>query len=759
MNQIQAPRPGGGGGRPKRTVFPRGYQLGAFTIDGVFGRGAFGVTYLAHDAEGVAVALKSLDAGISAEIATAFRREAEILGVLRHPNIVGLIHAAPDGDSPYFVLEQLGGRSLADVLAAGNGVPDLKPLLFGLLDALDHVHGAGFLHRDIKPDNIVLTQAGKAVLVDFGAAGTIDTPARTGKTQATPGFGALEQFIEDGTEGPWTDLYGLAATAYRMVTGTAPPPALERAEGAEVSPAAATGSAHPKAVLEAIDWALELPVHRRPQSVVEWRSALNDAWSSAGAKTSRSKSSGSKSAETPSPATASAAPPDDYPPTEEITRVTPPARRAKRRVPMDIPVAPGPSAYQTAASERSGGSRWIWAAVGVALLVALGAGGYFVGWPYYLRNIKSEWLVDLAGGGDVRTISEALETAKEGALIEVRPGTYAESLTIVRPVTLTGMDVGPDGPTVIVASETGACLTAGGTSVAVSGLFFQGAALSEGAKTACVDLQGAVAFQGNQVEAAGRPAMHVGGGADPVVTGNRLSATAAAGLLIDTGGRGTFRDNAVGSADGPGIVIAGASPSIEANSVEGAGLAGIVYDGAAAGRLADNVIRQSGASGIEIRGQSNPEITGNIIEASGQAGIFVFEDGRGRIEGNTITGSAFSGVVIGTGGKPTLTTNTITENAEHGVLVLSGAGGVLRANTIERNGSFGIAMEKDVSVSMDENILSGNLDPQIRVDGIARPFPPDPDEEAGAEMEAASEADARTEMETGAGAAAGGVSE
>lgn len=729
MSQIQAPNPGGAG-QKRSALLPRGHRLGAFTIDGVFGRGAFGVTYLAHDAGGAAVALKSLDAGVSPDVAEAFRREAEILGLLNHPNIVGLKHAEPDGDPPFLVLEQLGGRSLADALAAGDGVPELQPLLLGLLDALGRVHDTGFLHRDIKPGNIVLTPAGQPMLVDFGAAGRIDAPPGAGKTLATPGYGALEQFIDDGTEGPWTDLYGLAAIAYRLVTGVTPPPALERAEGAELAPAAtaATGD-HPKELLAAIDWALELPVHRRPQSVAKWRVALADAWALAEETIPRPTSISR-------PASLERSTLDDYPDTEEITRVTPPARRKKRPVPMDLPVAPGPAVRRPVQSGRSNAAAWIWLAVGIAMWAGIGVGGYYVGWPYYLRNIKSEWLVDAAGGGDVRTISEALETAKEGALVEVRPGTYAESLVIDRPVILTGLEVGADGPTVIVASESGACLSAVSGSVAVSGILFRGAALAEGGRAACVELRGSVAFQGNEVEAAGRPAMHVGAGADPAVSGNVLTATGAPALLVDTSGRGTFVDNLIGGGDGPGIVIAGASPAIESNVVASTGLAGLVYDGAAAGRLTDNVITQAGASGIEIRGQSNPEIVGNRIEASGQAGIFVFDNGRGRIEGNTITGNAFSGVVIGAGGKPTLSGNTISENTEHGILVLSGAGGVLRENTIERNGSFGIALEKDVSVSMEANALDGNIDPQIRTDGIATPFPPDPDDEAGSDPEA-----------------------
>ena len=714
MNQIQAPRSGGGGQKPA-AVLPRGSRLGSFTIDGVFGRGASGVTYLAHDADGGAVALKALDTDASPDAAAAFRREAEILGLLQHPSIVALQHFEPHGDPPFMALAQLGGRSLSDLLAAKETV-DLRALLFGLLDALDHLHGAGYLHRDIKPSNVVLSAAGDPVLIDFGAAEPIDAAVRPAHSRATPGYAALEQCVEDGSEGPWTDLYGIGAIAYRLATGAPPPAALDRADGTDMAPAVEAGRGrYPEPVLAAIDWALDQAVHRRPQTVEDWRRALAKAWSAPDAK-------GQSIDGNPNPAPTAAV--DDYAPTEEITRVTPPPRKTPRRVALDLPVAPGPARAPQPRPTRGNGQAWFALALGIVMWAGIGIGGYVYGWPYYLRNIKSEWLVDAAGGGDVRTISEALETAREGALVQVRPGTYPESLAITRPVTLIGLEPDADGtPSVVVAPESGGCLNAAGTPVVVSGFSFQQGATTDGAATACIVLGAEIAFQGNHVTASGGPSMHVGAGANPVVSGNRLTATTAPALLIDNGALGQFRENVITSAERPGIVVSASAPMIEANTIEATGLAGIVYDAAAAGRFAGNTIRQAGASGIEIRGKSNPVISGNRVEASRQAGIFVFDDGRGRLDGNTITGNAFSGVVIGAGARPALTGNTISENVEHGILALTGAAGKLQSNSLESNGGFGIALEKEVEVQMEANQLSGNREPQVRVDGVVRPFP------------------------------------
>ncbi len=725
MNQIQVPRPGGNG-RPSAAVLPRGRRLGEFTIDGVFGRGAFGVTYLAHDAAGGAVALKALDAGAEPDAAAAFRREAEILAMLRHPGVVKLRHYEQAGDPPYLVLEQPGGRSLADALSGESDVPELKVLLFGLLDALDHVHGAGVLHRDIKPGNVVLNQAGQPVLIDFGAAQPADLSPRPAVSRATPGYAALEQCVEDGREGPWTDLYAVGAIAYRIVTGAPPPPALDRAQGTDMAPAVEAGRGRcPPAVLKAIDWALDQAVHRRPQSVADWRSALDKAWAAPGS-------------DAPAPAKegkARKAPVDDYPPTEEITRVTPPPRKTPRRVALDLPVAPGP-ARPAQRSGSGGGQAWIALALGVLVWSGIAAGGYVYGWPYYLRNIKSEWLVDAAGGGDVDTITEALETAREGALVQVRPGTYPESLVISRPVFLVGLDPAEDGtPSVVVTPESGACLAAAAPQASVNGIAFRQSETPDGDGQACIELRGGIVFESNVVTASGGPALRAGTGADPVVAGNSLTATAAPTLVIEGGALGQYRNNTIASPDRPGIVVSASAPIIEANAVEATGMAGIIYDAAAAGRLAGNTISQAGASGIEIRGQSNPEIVGNRIEASRQAGVFVFDDGRGQLQDNTITGNAYSGVVIGPGGRPSLTGNTITDNVEHGVLALTGAAGTLQSNTIQDNGGFGIAMEKDVSVSTETNQLSGNREPQTRLDGVVQPFPDETETEAGAEAD------------------------
>jgi len=137
------------------------------------------------------------------------------------------------------------------------------------------VHGAGFMHRDIKPGNIIITAKGAPVLVDFGAARQeVGGKSRSITRVVTPGYAPIEQYSMRGKQGPWTDIYALGAVAYRAITGDAPPDATERVRGDDMPPAAeAAHGQYSASLLRAIDWALAVDEDRRPQGDA-WRRAL-----------------------------------------------------------------------------------------------------------------------------------------------------------------------------------------------------------------------------------------------------------------------------------------------------------------------------------------------------------------------------------------------------------------------------------------------------------------------------------------------------
>ena len=151
-----------------------------------------------------------------------------------------------------------------------------------MLDGLELIHNAGFIHRDIKPDNIHIRTDGSPVLLDFGSARASLGQGRTVTILVAPGYAPFEQYYSSGEhQGPWTDLYGLGATSYRAIAGVPPIDAITRSKGVLGSsrevlvPARTIGSGHySETVLRAIDHALEFAEKDRPQSIAEWRREL-----------------------------------------------------------------------------------------------------------------------------------------------------------------------------------------------------------------------------------------------------------------------------------------------------------------------------------------------------------------------------------------------------------------------------------------------------------------------------------------------------
>ena len=269
-----------------------GFALFEYRIDSVLGQGGFGITYLATDVHlNVKVAIKeylpaefaqrSTDKSVSPRWPEdsafyqngldSFLVEARTLATFRHPNIVRVARFFEAHRTAYMVLEYERGKPLKQWWEKQRDMreAELLSLVRPLLDGLAVVHGAGFLHRDIKPDNIyVRKEDGSLVLLDFGAARQTSGPASAMADVVTPGYAPFEQYGQ-GEQGPWTDLYALGATLYWMITGAKPPAATARADGsAAMIPAVQAGQGrYSEAFLQALDWALELDAAQRPQSV------------------------------------------------------------------------------------------------------------------------------------------------------------------------------------------------------------------------------------------------------------------------------------------------------------------------------------------------------------------------------------------------------------------------------------------------------------------------------------------------------------
>ena len=276
--------------------------VGDYRIERVLGAGGFGITYLAEE---LALARKvtikeyfpadfaAREAGTSIACPRSressedyswglerFIKEAKTLAKFDHPHIVRVYRYFRANKTAYMVLHFEEGQSLKAWLKGLGRAPrqiELDQMLGPMLDALEVVHAADFLHRDIAPDNIMVRGNGAPVLIDFGSArGEIAQHSKTVSALVKAGYSPYEQYAATGRQqGPWTDIYSLGATLYQAVTGKRPLDAPTRMVSDDLAPAreAALSSYRPE-FLAAVDQALALSVEKRPQSVAIWRAQL-----------------------------------------------------------------------------------------------------------------------------------------------------------------------------------------------------------------------------------------------------------------------------------------------------------------------------------------------------------------------------------------------------------------------------------------------------------------------------------------------------
>jgi len=281
-------------------ALPPGTEIQEYRLSRVLAQGSFGIVYVAENTFlPETVAIKEFLPGelatrvegtrvmpLAADLETTYQEalrkfllEARTLYMLGEPephrNIVRVKRYHEANGTAYMVMDYEEGVLLAARLEAAGTLPEegLMAILLPLMDGLEKVHKASVIHRDIKPDNILVRPDGSPVLIDFGAARR-QTPdgAKSKIIVLTPDYAAPEQFNDVENQGPWTDIYALGATLYRAVTGTVPTSASSRLRGDHHDNATlVAGQGYSPEFLAAIDAALELEPADRPQSIADWR--------------------------------------------------------------------------------------------------------------------------------------------------------------------------------------------------------------------------------------------------------------------------------------------------------------------------------------------------------------------------------------------------------------------------------------------------------------------------------------------------------
>ena len=591
-------------------------RFGDFEIIERLGRGGFGTVYKARDTTlgRRIVALKILNADLAADPdwVRRFGREASIAANMDHPNIPVIHSFGEVGGRHYIAMRFVPGQTLAAVSrdAGPMAVDRMVALLEPVAEALDYAHGQGLVHRDLKPGNILVEPGGRVALTDFGLARPVSVTgagATVTNTLAnlagTLPYLSPEQF-QDETPGPASDRYALGVTAYELLTRRYPfevtnPVALGLMVVANAPPPVrGLRTDVPERVERAITRMLaKSPGDRFATSVAFMRELAGSSQRVSPVSTDPA----GQGTDLPFGSSSSIPSATVFPPVVSQPLKSPASRRGLILALGGVGVAGslGLLAYVRSSSVSNS------VPLSVTRVPAT-----------VQRSGPTRLTVDAAGGGDYRTVKDAMLSARQGDTIAVRPGTYKGALNISSDITIAGE--GGRSKVILEGGPEDDLVT-----------FTRGSAKLIGLTIRIV---------GSVPPGTMRGAIYVEGGT-PLIEDCDLSSSLGSAVYIR------------GAASNPIIRTSTLRDSL------GAGL--LVYD-QGKGTIELCLISGNTLAGVEIRTAGNPVIRDSEIRNGKYAGVYVHERGQGTFAGNTITGNALgawkidstAGTVVRTANKP-----------------------------------------------------------------------------------------------------------
>jgi len=362
-----------------------GTRLDEFELQQILGKGGFGIVYLAQDhslhrrvaikeympaslagrTETMRVSLRSGSDEESFRLGReSFVKEAKLLARFDHPSLLKVYRYWEANGTAYMAMPILRGRTLKQVRQAQEGPVEeawLRGILMPLLGAIETLHRENVFHRDIAPDNIMILEDGRPVILDLGAARRVIGDMTQALTVILKtGYAPIEQYGEmpGVRQGPWTDLYALASVVHFALTGRTPPQSVTRMVTDKYQPLAHSAAGQCSAAfLEAIDACLAVLPQHRPQSVAELRALLAATEPRVAAR----------------PPPHEPAPRPTPPPVIAVPQ--PPAAASSPAPPPAPDLAPAPAPAQPRASSGA------WVAAGALLLVGAAGLAYTLGRP------------------------------------------------------------------------------------------------------------------------------------------------------------------------------------------------------------------------------------------------------------------------------------------------------------------------------------------------------------------------------------------